>query len=80
MAIDWRVPVAATWLPFSALVILSGPQYLQRPVSLMLHACALLLALYVLAQPVGLEWFLPLFYLKLLVGHLPEEEPYRPAH
>jgi hypothetical protein len=32
-----------------------------------------------LPQPQGLEWFLPLFYLKLLVSHLPTEEPYRPA-
>lgn len=31
---------------------------------------ALLLALFVLPQPEGLEWFLPLFYLKLLVSHL----------
>ena len=54
------------------------PQYLQRPVALIVFGCALLISLYVLSQPVGLEWFLPLFYLKLLVSHLPKEEPYRP--
>jgi len=30
------------------------------------------------AAPQGLEWFLPLFYLKLLISHVLREEPYRP--
>jgi hypothetical protein len=58
---------------------LSVPQYLQRPTALVCFACGLLIAMYLLPQPTGLEWFLPMFYLKVLVSHLPKEEPYRPA-
>ena len=68
----------SVFLLFSALLILCVPAYLQRPVSQLLYAVAVLLALYVFKSPVGLEWFLPLFYLKLLVSHLVKEEPYRP--
>lgn len=76
--VAWLVSAGA-YLLFSALVVLAVPQYLQRPVALAAYACALLIALYVLVQPAGLEWFLPLFYLKLLVSYLPKEEPYRPS-
>lgn len=37
---------------------------------------AVLVSMYLLARPTGLEWFPALFYLKLLVSHLPAEEPY----
>lgn len=75
--IGWLVMASAILL-ISAVIVLSVPQYLQRPVALAVYAGALLMAMYGLARPTGLEWFLPLFYLKLLVGHLPTEEPYRP--
>lgn len=71
--------IASACLLVSASIVLAVPQYLQRPVAVTAYACALLLSMYVLRQPAGLEWFLPLFYLKLLVSHLPVEEPYRPA-
>ncbi len=74
----WIV-IAGGYLLCASAVILSVPQYLQRPVALTAYGGALLTSLYVLAPPVGLEWFLPLFYLKLLVSHLVKEEPYRPA-
>lgn len=69
---------AGGFLMFATVVILRTPQYLQRPVSLLLYGIAILLDLYLLESPKGLEWFLPLFYLKLLVSHLVKEEPYRP--
>lgn len=69
--------VTGAFLLVSAAVVLAVPQYLQRPVAVTVYACALLLSIYVVRQPPGLEWFLPLFYLKLLVSHLPKEEPYR---
>lgn len=69
---------AAVFLLVAATTILTVPQYLQRPISLICYAGALLMAMYLLRRPTGLEWFLPLFYLKLLVSHLPKEEPYRP--
>ena len=73
------VVVSGGDLLISTLVILLVPQYLQRPTAMTAYACALVISIYVLRQPDGLGWFLPLFYLKLLVSHLPKEEPYRPA-
>jgi hypothetical protein len=80
LALDvmWFV-IAGAYLLFSAVVVLSVPQYLQRPVALAAYACVLLISMYGLPQPAGLEWFLPLFYLKLLVSYLPKEEFYGPA-
>ncbi len=70
--------VAGMYLVIASLTIILSPIYLQRPVALLMYAGGVLLALYVLTSPPGLEWFLPLFYLKLLVAHLPREEAYRP--
>lgn len=64
------VLAAGGWLLFAALAIVSAPAYLRRPLAMLGYAVALMLALFVLPQPEGLEWFLPLFYLKLLVSHL----------
>ena len=69
---------AGAYLLIAAIVMLKVEVYLQRPVSLSFYCGAILLSIYVLEAPTGLEWFLPLFYLKLLVSHLPREEPYRP--
>lgn len=76
--IAW-ILIAGGYLLAAAAVILAVPQYLQRPTTLISYAYGLLISIYVLRQPQGLEWFLPLFYLKLLVSHLPKEEPYRPV-
>ena len=76
--IAW-ILIAGGYLLVSAAVVLAAPQYLQRPIAFLGYACGLLISMYLLRQPVGLEWFLPLFYLKLLVSHLPKEEPYRPV-
>jgi len=46
---------------------------------MILYVGSLLITLYGLEQPIGLEWFLPTFYIKLLLSHLPKEEPYRPV-
>ena len=37
---------------------------------------ALLINFYLLPPAPGLEWFLPVFFLKLLVSHLPKEAPF----
>lgn len=73
----WLV-YAGGYLLFAATIILAAPIYLQRPLALSLYGLSLMLSLYHLQAPLALEWFLPLFYLKLLVSHLPREEPYRP--
>ncbi|MEM9317059.1 MAG: hypothetical protein AAGA95_20810 [Pseudomonadota bacterium] len=66
-------------LMLSATLVILSPLYLKRPVAYTLYACLLVATIYGLAFPKGLEWFLPLFYLKLLVSHLPPETPFRPA-
>lgn len=76
--VQWFL-VAAGYLLLASAVILRVPQYLQRPVALTAFAAGLLIAMYALQEPQGLAWFLPLFYLKLLVSHLVREEPYQPS-
>jgi hypothetical protein len=61
------------YLLIAGLTILFTPLYLQRPVALIMYVGSVLIAIYALAPPLGIEWFLPLFYLKLLVAHLPKE-------
>jgi hypothetical protein len=79
LGMDWSYGlIVYGYLLFATLVILLVPQYLQRPVAMAAYAGGLLVALYVLPLIPGLEWFVPFFYLKLLVSHLIKEEPYRP--
>jgi hypothetical protein len=53
-----------------AVVILAVPSYLRGAVALVATMGGVLLALYALPAVPGLEWLLPVFYLKLLAGHL----------
>ena len=64
-------------LILSSTAILLSAIYLQRTISLSVYSLALIISMMFGSVP-GLEWFLPLFYLRLLVAHLPVEEPYRP--
>lgn len=75
--LSWLI-AAGVYLLIAGLAIISSPLYLQRPIALVMYAGSVLLALYALAPPPGMEWFLPFFYLKVLVAHLPREEAYRP--
>ncbi len=67
------------YMLLAAVVALLVPLHLQRPVVLLLYAGALLLGSYVFPPVVGMEWFVPILFLKLLVGHLLKEAPFRPA-
>jgi len=79
-ALDWVFfGVASSYLLIASLIILGAPQYLRRPIAFLLYAVSLLVSLYALSPTPGLEWFLPFFYLKLLLSHLLREEPYRPS-
>ena len=73
----WIVLVGGYML-FASILILLTPLYLQRPVALTLYCVSLLLSLYVFESVAGLEWFLPVFYLKLLISHLLKEAPFCP--
>ena len=61
------------YLLAASLGILITPRDLQKPVAFVAYAVALLLVFYILLVPVGLEWFAPFYYLKLLVAHLPAD-------
>ncbi|MFW5692389.1 MAG: hypothetical protein ACOCX3_03465 [Chloroflexota bacterium] len=67
------------YLVLASLLILLTPLYLQRPLAGLLLLGGFFLSLYVLPAPRYFEWFLPVFYTKLLSSHLLREEPYRPA-
>ena len=70
--------LTSAYLVTASLVVLATPLYLRRPAALCLYSVAIVLCLEVFLAPQGMAWFLPLFYLKLLVSHLLREEPYRP--
>ncbi len=77
--LDWDFGfIASTYLIASSILILQTPLYLQRPIAFGLYGLALLGNSYLFVPTVGLEWFLPLFFLKILISHLLKEAPYRP--
>lgn len=72
------IALVGGYMLFASTLILLTPLYLQRPVALTLYCVSLLLSLYVFESVAGLEWFLPVFYLKLLISHLLKEAPFCP--
>ena len=62
----------------ASFLILRVPLYVQRPFALLLYLGGLILTFYVLPAIPGLEWFLPIFYMKLLISHLILEAPFLP--
>lgn len=67
------------YLILGALIIVYTPLYLRRPMTLVLFSGAIVMAMVLFTPMVrGLEWFIPLLFLKLFVSHLNQEEPYRP--
>jgi hypothetical protein len=76
---DWMyIIVLYGYLLIATLLLTRFPLYLQRPAGMALFCGAVLLGWYVLTPTPGLEWFVPLFYLKLLVCHLLKEAPFSP--
>lgn len=61
------------YLLAASLGILTTPRDLQKPVAFIAYTVALLLVFYVFTVPLGLEWFAPFYYLKLLLAHLPAD-------
>jgi hypothetical protein len=66
------------YLMAASLAIVFVPQYLQRPVALLLVVGAILLEAYGFPATPGMEWFVAVFFLKLLISHLLKEAPYQP--
>ncbi|NOZ33132.1 MAG: hypothetical protein GXP01_08695 [Alphaproteobacteria bacterium] len=74
--------LAATivFLILATLIIVNVPLYLQRPVAFGIVAIGLTLSQVPFLSLSGLEWLLPLMMLKLLLGHLVKEAPFRPEN
>lgn len=72
------------YLMLSSWIILQVPLHLQRPLAFGIYTLTLMLHYSFLtsvegfASIPGLEWFIPVFFFKLLISHLLTEEPYRP--
>ena len=66
------------YLLIAAQLILWMPLYLKRPFAMFLYVLGAFISLYALTPIPGMEWFLPVFYLKLLVSHLLKEAPFQP--
>ncbi|AFY37827.1 hypothetical protein Lepto7376_1484 [[Leptolyngbya] sp. PCC 7376] len=78
--IDWGFLISmSSYLLLATGVILASLLYLQRSIALGLFILALLGDCYLIAPMPGLEWFVPLLFLKLLVSHLPKENAYQPG-
>lgn len=67
------------YLIVAAMTVVLVPLYLKRPVAFVLYCGALLIGLYAFNFPAGLEWFVPFFFMKLLLAHLLPEKAYRPS-
>jgi len=78
---DWWFAFAVGgYLVLAAAAILLTPLYLQRTVALLLLTLALVIEPHLFDPTPGMEWFVPAFFVKVLVSHLLREEPYRPMH
>ncbi|PKN87239.1 MAG: hypothetical protein CVU46_05135 [Chloroflexi bacterium HGW-Chloroflexi-8] len=65
------------YLLIASLIITRVQLFLQRPVALLLFIGVFLLNMYIVTPSAGLEWFVPIFFMKLLVSHLIKETPFR---
>lgn len=74
----WWFPLFYGHLVGATLLILAVPLYLQRPVAFLCYAWVIVLNI-LIGSPPGLEWVVPLLFLKLLLSHLLKEAPFRPA-
>jgi hypothetical protein len=78
MSFDWVYFILVYgFLIVSAVVVLLSPLYIRRPVSIVMFLGALVVNIYLLIPAPGFEWFVPVLFLKLIVGHAVKEEPYR---
>lgn len=62
----------------SVVAVRATPLYLQRPVAFALIVGAILANQYAAGLGDGLEWVVPLLFIKIVYGHTVREEPYRP--
>ncbi|UJR07531.1 hypothetical protein I4U23_011819 [Adineta vaga] len=65
-------------LQLSAHIVLLIPLYLQRPTAMLVCLLVLILNYYIIPPIDGFQWFIPALFIKIIYGHLVQEEPYRP--
>jgi hypothetical protein len=75
----WAVGAYAAMLLSVVLVDRVVPQYLQRPVAMLLFSAAMLVSALSDWAPPGWAWFVIVYLSKLVLAHAVKEEPYRPA-
>ncbi|MFP4376828.1 MAG: hypothetical protein ACLFP4_07265 [Spirochaetales bacterium] len=77
---NWRFfALVAGTLVIGSLLTLASPLFLKRPVAMTAYGVAIVTLPLLVSAPIGVEWFLPLFFLKLFVAHLVPEESYQPG-
>ena len=54
------------------------PQYIRRPIALLVVMLSIMLSQKVFVGPAGLEWLAALYIIKLVLSHGVRDEPYRP--
>ncbi|MBQ4837134.1 hypothetical protein [Pseudoalteromonas luteoviolacea] len=62
----------------SVVLIHCLPQYIHRPVALLIVMLSIMLSQLVFVGPPGLEWLASIYIIKLVLSHGVREEPYRP--
>ena len=73
---DWYYfELMSAYLMVAAAVVLTAPVYLKRPTATIMYLLGVGLGLYQVGQTLGMEWFIPALFLKLLIGHLVPEVP-----
>jgi hypothetical protein len=73
---------AVAWylmLQVSVWLVLAAPLYLRRPMATLLTVLAVIAASALLPLGAGLEWFIPCLFIKMVLGHAVQEEPYAPT-
>lgn len=59
-------------------VLLQTPLYLKRPLALLIYSLTLVINSMIIPPYPGMAWFIPFFFLKLLIAHLLPEAPFQP--
>jgi len=68
---DWVYAIGWQVIFFGSLAVVAiTPQYLKRPISRLLTLLAIIISLYFLQSVPGFEWFIPLIFIKMVMGHM----------
>jgi hypothetical protein len=72
---DWNYfGSISSYLFFATVIVLVIPSYLKRPVAAGLYLIVIAIGLYKVGSTLGVEWFIPALFLKLLMGHIVPEQ------